>query len=298
MCSPVRRIVCCVEPQNLQVTQRIPTNARDSYPRNFRTGKPYRGVNILPLWSMPYSAPFWLTFKQAQELGGSVRKGEKGTQIVFYKQLNGRADHPAEQPEQAGEAEAKGTSFVLTYYTVFNVEQCDGLALPELLPTSEPDDVEIDETCEALVHAWDGRPALQLTQTTERRAYYRPATDSVHMPARFRFVDASLYYSTLFHELVHSTGHETRLNRTFGASFGDDLYSKEELVAETGAAFLCAITGVATDHTESNNTAYIQNWIERLEGDHRLILQAAAAAQKAVDMVTGQDLTQQGEQPV
>jgi antirestriction protein ArdC len=130
-------------------------------------------------------------------------------------------------------------------------------------------------------------PALELNNTTECRAYYRPSTDAVHMPARFRFVDASHFYSTLFHELVHSTGHETRLNRTFGASFGDDLYSKEELIAETGAAFLCAIAGIASEHTERNTTAYIQNWIAKLEGDNRLVLQAAAAAQKAVDLIAG-----------
>lgn len=274
-----------------------PTYAGGNLPRNFCTGKPYRGVNIFLLWSTPYSAPFWLTFKQAQELGGTVRKGEKGTGIVFYKQLNGKKDGDVEQPQEpTGEQDKNNRSpFVLTSYTVFNVEQCDGLHLPEVLPSVEPDPIASDETCEAMVQGWAGRPTLQLLSPTERRAYYRPATDSVHMPARFRFVDASLYYSTLFHELVHSTGHETRLNRTFGSHFGDDLYSKEELIAETGAAFLCAISGVENTHTERNTTAYLQNWIQQLEGDNRLILQAAAAAQKAVDMITGQ--TREEEHP-
>ena len=121
----------------------------------------------------------------------------------------------------------------------------------------------------------------------ERRAYYRPGTDSVHMPARSRFVDAPHYYSTLFHELVHSTGHGSRLNRTFGAHFGDELYSKEELVAEMGAAYLCAIAGIANEHTDRNTTAYIQSWISRLEEDNRLIVHAAANAQKAVDLIVG-----------
>ena len=127
---------------------------------------------------------------------------------------------------------------------------------------------------------WENRPALHLTSPTEYRAYYRPSTDSVHMPARFRFVDAPHYYSTLFHELVHSTGHESRLNRTFGDRFGDELYSKEELVAEMGAAFLCAIAGIANEHTDRNTTAYIQNWIAKLEEDNRLIIHAAANAQR------------------
>ena len=115
------------------------------------------------------------------------------------------------------------------------------------------------------------------------------------MPARARFVDAPHYYSTLFHELIHSTGHETRLNRTFGAHFGDDLYSKEELVAEMGAAFLCAIAGIANENTERNTTAYIQNWISKLEEDNRLIVHAAANAQRAVDSIIGTTFEDEAE---
>ena len=276
-----------------------PTYAGGSVPRNFRTGKPYRGVNVMLLWSAPYSAPFWLTYKQAQELGGSVRKGEKGTQIAFYKRFAGKKDG-AEQVEELPEENDKQprSPYMLTSYTVFNVEQCDGLKLPELLPAVEPDIFAEDAACKAVVEGWVGRPILQLLSETERRACYRPATDTVHMPARHRFLEPSLYYSTLFHELVHSTGHETRLRRTFGASFGDDLYSREELVAETGAAFLCAIAGIDNAHSARNTTAYLQNWMQQLKGDNRLILQAASAAQKAVDLITGQTWAEeQQEQP-
>ena len=115
----------------------------------------------------------------------------------------------------------------------------------------------------------------------------RPSTDAVHMPTRNRFVDAPHYYSTLFHELIHSTGHESRLARTFGERFGDDQYSKEELIAETGAAFLATIAGISNEDTEKNTTAYIQNWIKALEGDNRLMITAAATAQKAVDVILG-----------
>ena len=171
---------------------------------------------------------------------------------------------------------------------MFNVEQCDGLSLPEIeQPTNTPD-VDEDELCEGIVSAWANRPALHLTSATEHCAYYRPATDSVHMPARSRFVDAPHYYSTLFHELVHSTGHTSRLNRTFGDHFGDELYSKEELVAEMGAAFLCAIAGIANEHTDRNTTAYIQNWISKLEEDNRLVIHAAANAQRAADCILGE----------
>jgi len=130
----------------------------------------------------------------------------------------------------------------------------------------------VDETCEAIVSGWSNRPSLQLTSETEYRAYYRPSTDCVHIPARTHFVDAPHYYSTLFHELIHSTGHETRLNRTFGERFGDELYSKEELVAEMGAAFLCAIADIANEDTERNTTAYIRNWISKLQEDNHLII--------------------------
>ena len=260
------------------------------FPRNFYTGKPYRGINVLLLWSNEYSSPFWLTFKQAQALKGIVRKGEHGTPIIFYKQL---PEHAKKDEEGTGEDER--VPFVLCHYTVFNVEQCDGLTLPEISQPAIAPEIDEDEVCESIVTGWESRPALHLDSPTEYRAYYRPSTDSVHMPARSRFVDAPHYYSTLFHELIHSTGHESRLNRTFGDRFGDELYSKEELVAEMGAAFLCAIACIANEHTDRNTTAYIQNWIEKLEEDNRLIVHAAANAQRAVDLILGTTFEEEKE---
>jgi antirestriction protein ArdC len=236
---------------------KTPHYAGGPFPRNFYTGKPYRGINVLLLWSGEYSAPFWLTFKQAQALKGSVRKGEHGTQIIFYKQLPEHAEK-----DEKGTGEDERVPFVLCHYTVFNVEQCDGLTLPEISQPAIAPEIDEDELCESVLTGWESRPALHLNSPTEYRAYYRPSTDSVYMPARSRFVDAPHYYGTLFHELVHSTGHESRLNRTFGDRFGDELYSKEELVAEMGAAFLCAIAGIANEHTNRNTIAYVQNWIE------------------------------------
>jgi len=261
------------------------------FPRNFYTGKPYRGINVLLLWSSEYNSPFWLTFKQAQALKGSVRKGEHGTQIVFYKQLRDRAE---KNDETTGEEDDRAP-FVLCHYTVFNVEQCDGLTLPEVLQPAIAPEIDEDEVCESIVTGWESRPALHLDSPTEYRAYYRPSTDSVHMPERSRFVDAPHYYSTLFHELIHSTGHASRLNRTFGDRFGDELYSKEELVAEMGAAFLCAIAGIANEHTDRNTTAYIQSWISKLKEDNRLIVHAAANAQRAVDMILGSTFEDENE---
>ena len=253
------------------------------FPSNFKTGTPYRGINILLLWGSPYSSNLWLTFKQAQELGGSVRKGEKGTQIVFWKKLStGSKEQPLPPTDDRNDERSR---FLTRSYTVFNVEQCDGL--PAAAPVMERAQIETDEVCESIVAGWEKRPTLVLDNEHEGRAYYRPSTDAVHMPTRTRFVDAPHYYSTLFHELIHSTGHETRLARVFGARFGDDLYSKEELIAETGASFLAALAGISTEATERNTTAYIQNWIKALEGDSRLMITAAAAAQKAVDVILG-----------
>jgi antirestriction protein ArdC len=175
------------------------------------------------------------------------------------------------------------------------VEQCDGLTLPEIEQPATAPEIDEDELCDSIVTGWESRPGLHLNSPTEYRAYYRPSTDSVHMPVRSRFVDAPHYYSTLFHELIHSTGHESRLNRTFGDHFGDELYSKEELVAEMGASFLCAITGIANEHTDRNTTAYIQNWISKLEEDNRLIVHAAANAQKAADCILGNTFEEKSE---
>ena len=274
---------------------KAPTFSGGNFPRNFLTGKPYRGVNVFLLWGTRYSSPFWLTFRQALELGGNVRKGEKGSQIVFYKQLRSRQDQTEDAPTEKGSQAKDRAPFILTYYTVFNIEQCEGLTIPTVEPIpAQP--VNADGTCEAIVTGWATRPAIRTEVASEGRAYYRPSTDTVHLPARFRFIDTAHYYATLFHELVHSTGHESRLARTFGERFGDELYSKEELVAETGAAFLCAIAGIATKHTEQNTTAYIQNWIAKLEQDNRLIVQAAANAQRAVDLITGQSFEAENDE--
>ncbi|RRA49300.1 DUF1738 domain-containing protein [Acidipila sp. EB88] len=257
-----------------------------AFPSNYRTGAPYRGINVLLLWGSPYASNSWLTFKQAQELGGTVRKGEKGTPIVFWKKLAKQTTEGAPAPVAPGSEDAEERDrFLCRTYTVFNVEQCNGLALAE--PHIDRPVIDTDDLCESIVTGWEGRPTLHLDDEHEGRAFYRPSTDAVHLPARNRFVDTPHYYATLFHELIHSTGHESRLARTFGAHFGDDQYSKEELIAETGAAFLATIAGISSEDTERNTAAYIQNWIKALEGDSRLMITAAAAAQKAVDCILG-----------
>jgi antirestriction protein ArdC len=246
-----------------------------SHPRNFVSSKPYRGINVLLLATQGYSSPFWLTYKQATERGGYVRKGEKATPIVFWK------------VEQKARQDASETNsdrlFMLRYYNVFNLEQTT-------LAPAEPAPVQPVTSCAAVLDGWQQKPRLISDDPTVSQAEYFPKLDAIAMPLMSRFHSSEFYYATLFHEMVHSTGHPSRLNREGIANFdkfGSERYSKEELVAEIGSAFLCGHTGIAKPEIESNTTAYLQNWTAALKGDSRLIVSAAAQAQHAVDMILG-----------
>lgn len=246
-------------------------------PVSLATGKPYRGVNVflLTLQSMSkgYSSPYWLTFKQAKERGGSVRKGEKGTQIVLWKPVKKEGD----------EGERKDY-MLLRYYTVFNAEQCDGIETPALPALAEHDPIADAQTVvDRFIGVLNG-PALAHGGD---RAYYSPLLDRVQMPLMGAFETPEHYYGTTFHELAHSTGHTSRLDRgmTEPAPFGSADYSREELIAEMTAAFLCGETGIEVNI--SHHASYIASWLTALQNDRKLVIQAAAAAQKAADCVLG-----------
>lgn len=242
---------------------------------NLISKKAYRGVNAFMLAVMPYSSPYWVTFKQAQGMGGSVRKGEKSTPVVFWKQL---------EINETGEDGSKNKKRIplLRYYNVFNVEQCEGVKDPSAvpLPVDAPPFNPIAE-CEAIVGGMPKRPHIS---HTGGKAFYNPLFDSVTMPAPERFDSSAEYYSTLFHELTHSTGHTSRIGREFGAAFGNEQYAKEELIAELGAAFLCGVAGIEQTLIE-NSAAYIANWLKQLKKDDKLIVCAAAAAQRSADYI-------------
>jgi antirestriction protein ArdC len=238
-------------------------------PRNAATNRPYHGINTVLLGMASYADQRWLTFKQANELGGHVLKGERSTLVVFWKQV-----------EVADERDNESTRTVplLRYYNVFNVAQCEGLNLPPV-PTNP---VEPLATAQAIVANMPNPP--KIAHNGGDRAYYVPRTDSVHMPALAAFHGAGEYHATLFHELSHSTGHKSRLDRgtlETPAPFGSEVYSKEELVAEFGAAFLCAEAGI--DSTLDNSAAYIKGWMAKLQQDPKLVITAASKGQKAAD---------------
>jgi antirestriction protein ArdC len=247
-------------------------------PCNLVSGKEYRGINPFLLASQGYGSRYWLTFNQANKLGGHVRKGEKGSIVTFWN----IGEEEIVQDEDGNKRKSK--PFLLRYYRVFNVEQTEGIADKLGLGDFIPRVPSIDQ-CEAIVKRMPNPPTMQ----QDARAWYRPSPDTVGMPSQSLFNSSEEYYSTLFHELTHSSGHASRVGREGIediAAFGSESYSKEELIAEMGAAMLCGVTGISPA-TIPNSAAYLQGWISRLRGDSKLLVSAASQAQKAVDYIQG-----------
>ncbi|HEY2930873.1 MAG TPA: ArdC-like ssDNA-binding domain-containing protein [Acidobacteriota bacterium] len=249
-----------------------PWNAAGSMPKNLISKKEYRGINVFLLGCQQYASPYWLTYKQAQDLGGNVRKGEKGSPVVFWKWL--KAEDKDTQEEK--------TIPLCRYYTVFNVAQCEGIEAPAT-ETVTREFTPIQE-CEQVISGMPNPPRMS---SLEALAYYRPSTDTVNMPERVLFKSDEGFYATAFHELAHSTGHESRLNRqtlTDLCPFGSTNYSREELVAEMTASFLCGHTGIENAVLD-NSASYINGWLSRLRVDSKLVVIAGAQAQKAADFI-------------
>jgi len=242
-------------------------------PRNALTQRAYSGANVLLLWSRAqesgFSAPLWLTFKQALELGGNVRKGEKGETVVYVSKVIRTDDATGER---------RAIPF-LKAYTVFNVAQCDNL--PAKVTIGEAVKAANPNTRDELADAFMTATGADIRHG-EASAYYRPAGDYVNLPAFETFKSASLYYGVAFHELGHWTGAEKRLGRTFGKRFGDRSYAVEELVAELTSAFLCGEFGFDNDGVDAD---YIATWIKLLEEHEKVIVAAAAAASRAVEFM-------------
>jgi antirestriction protein ArdC len=208
---------------------------------------------------------------------GSVKRGEKATPVVFWKVT----EYTTEDVDTGEEETRKG--FVLRYYNVFNVEQCEGIEYP--MPTVVHNNIQPIDECECIVV---NMPMAPIIRHREPMAYYRPSEDVINMPERALFNSSEEFYSTLFHEMTHSTGHEKRLNRktvTDLCPFGSTNYRKEELCAEMGAAYLCGIAGIE-NRTIDNSAAYINGWLSKLRRDPKVLVNAAAQAQKAVDYIT------------
>lgn len=242
-------------------------------------GKPYGGINVLSLWASAmvqnFAAPIWMTFKQATELDGQIRKGEKGSLVVYAYSITRK-----ETDEKTGDEIEREIPF-LKGYTVFNVEQIDGLpavyyakAAPQLDPVAR---TERAEKFFAALGAAIGHGG--------NRAFYSVTNDTIQMPPFVRFRDSDSYYATLAHECTHWTGSTSRLNRDFGGQrFGSEGYALEELVAELGAAFLCADLEIALEPRE-DHASYIATWLDVLAQNNRAVFTAAAHAQRAVEYI-------------
>lgn len=236
------------------------------------TGKAYSLLNQLIL-GKPGA---YFTFAEVTKRGGKVKKGEKSSMIVFWKQVK-----VSETDHDTGEAKEKIVP-ILRYFSVFHSEQCEGLKVEAPAPVEHTAITAAEE----VIDHYTSREGLTIHHQRGDEAYYSPSRDCIVLPLMEQFTDTAEYYSTAFHEMTHSTGYSSRLNRLKAtAHFGNADYSKEELVAEIGAAALMNITGTETPKAFRNSAAYIQNWLTALRNDRRMIVSASGAAQKAVDYI-------------
>ncbi len=242
-------------------------------------GIPYRGMNILLLWceamEKGYSAPLWMTYKQAQELGGQVRKGETGSLVVYANSLK------RTETDEQGEDFERAIPF-MRGYTVFNIEQIDALPAHYYAPPKDP--LPLAERIESAERFMTGTGAA--ISHGGDRAFYAPGLDRVQLPSFASFRDKESYYAVALHELTHWSGHKSRLDRNLNNRFGNPEYAREELVAELGAAFLCADLGI-TPEVRDDHAAYLDSWLKVLKEDKRAIFSAAAHAQRAADYLVG-----------
>jgi antirestriction protein ArdC len=243
-------------------------------------GQPYQGINVLSLWGAAaekgYTRPIWMTFKKAQELGGCVKKGEKGTLVVYANKI------VKSETDDQGEETISAIPF-LKGYTAFNVEQIGGLPEKYYKTPSHSENTKARiEFVEKFI-----AETKAVIQHGGNKALYNPSQDMIQMPLSQAFPDSESYYATLAHEIMHWTNHPSRLDRQFGEKrFGNSAYAMEELVAEIGSAFLCAALGITLE-TREDHAAYVQHWLSILKKDNRAIFTAASHAQRAVNYLHG-----------
>lgn len=248
-----------------------PTHGR---PRNLVSGRPYNGVNALAL-GLTGRGPYWLTMRQVNRMGLRVRKGSKGVPILYAKRTT--VTEVSTETDPAG-VEVTRDRFLMRFYFVFNADDVEGLQVERPVQDDKATGIP---AAQALMDAIRPVPVIR----TGNQAYYVPTLDEVTLPPQASFATLEAYYGTAFHELTHWTGHKSRLDRptlTSAAPFGSPVYSQEELVAEMGAGFLCALAGIE-NHTIDQSAAYLGHWLKVLKGDPGMIVRAAAQAQKAVD---------------
>ena len=254
-------------------------------PRNLVSKRPYNGINYFLLSASKYVSSFWLTYRQATELGGHVRKGEESTIVIFWKVEDLKQIGEDLDAEESNEKNRR--RFLLRYYRLFNLEQCElPQAVLDKLPKIETHEHDPIEAAERIMADMPNPPEIQYAGS---KAFYSSVTDRITLPPRELFISAEEQIATTYHEVSHATGHPKRLNRKSikeAAAFGSPTYSVEELVAEMGAAYLCAESGISPTVIE-NQAAYVAGWLKKLRDDRKLVVHAAAQAQHAADYVLG-----------
>lgn len=256
--------------------------------RNYATGHIYTGINLILMNNTAHPVPYFLTFNQVKEQNGQIRKGAKAEMViyfnVYYKDNQDRTLSKDEAHNRSNNGEEIQVLKFIKYYNVFNIADIEGIKFK--IPEIELQPNEKIERCESIIEQMPNRPELR--SIDGNRAFYSPALDFVNMPAIEQFETAEDYYATYFHELTHSTGHASRLGReevTNPQAFGSKPYSREELVAEMGASFLCSSVQIDYDNIIENNASYLAGWLKVLKEDSKFIFKAAAEAQKAADYI-------------
>ena len=284
-------------------------NSKSGDPVNALTMKPYRGINrwltLITQQSMGYDDPRWLTYRQAEGLGGHVRKGEKSTSIIFWKQVPFRQSEDGDQAQNQAHAnngsngknanngsppdESRTRTYpMLRSYRVFNVEQTQDCKVKPLPPaeTTSHDPIEL---AEAIIAGMPNPPEMEFYENANYVPHYQPATDVIRVPRMDRYLNLEDYYNTVFHELTHATGHSKRLDRFSLDANADDLhaYGREELTAAMGSAMLAAHAGIDAELVE-RDASYIRHWRDTINADKPMIIRSATLAQKAVDLILGE----------
>ena len=274
-------------------------DSRNGVPVNAVSMKPYRGINrwmtLITQYAMSYDDPRWLTYRQAEALGGNVRKGEKSTSIVFWKRVSFR-DREERENEDYGKdnngsppEEGRTRTYpMLRSYRVFNLEQTEGCQIKPL-PRPETADHDPIRAAEAIIAGMPGPPGFEFYENANYAPHYAPAIDTVRVPAMGRYRDPEDYYNTVFHELTHATGHPKRLERFGLDANANDLhaYGREELTAAMGAAMLAAHAGIEAELVE-RDASYIRHWRDVINADKAMVIRAATLAQRAVDLILGE----------
>ena len=245
------------------------------------SGKRYSLINQMLL---SHSGEY-ATFKQWTELGGQIRKGEKSEMVVFFKWPDQDKEDQTEDNKEETQEHDRSRRPVLRYYKVFHISQVDGVEpLERQIPVYNSDPIEEGET---VFRNYVQREGIRVEIEPSNEAYYSPTRDLIHLPELRQYKDPAEFCSSAFHEAAHSTGHESRLNRVGlkKASFGSELYGKEELIGEITSTVLLNTLHIESDHSVTNSTAYIRGWLKTLRNDRRLIIQAAGQAEKAVNYI-------------